>query len=371
MKKGVYMKRTVRFIALLLLLALAIASLASCSGDEGEEIPTGMKIASRPGATYRLYVPTDWNVNNTYGMTSAYYNLSVQSTVTLGEYPIDAALQERFAAEGVSTTDGRLSWYWNNECLSAVQEVALTGTLAADGKAEPSTFGEMPAQTYLYRANVRGDMLFFRQVLCEYAGTIYVFTFTCHEELFEALSPTVQRMLELFVFSDTPYYPEDYMKLPDESAPAPEGMKLASTDEVAYRFYVPLDWTVDREQRIFAAVAPDRSSVSVVPYMPEVESMSVGQFFEMNRDLMLLTAGEDGFVLLTESLEEPPQTKMGERVAYIYDYTYRVGDTTYRYRQVICAYKSMIYSMTYTALPEQFDAHVGEFEQMVNAFTFR
>ncbi len=365
------MKKLLRFLSCLLLLSCALGVLCACGGDEGEEIPVGMKIASRAGATYRLYVPTDWNVNNTYGMTSAYYNLSVQSTVTVGEYPIDAALQAKFDADAASTPDGRLSWYWKNECLAAVEKASLSGTLVADGKAEPTTLGELPAQSYLYKSNVRGDVLFFRQVLCERDGVIYVFTFTCHEELYEALNPTVQTMLELFLFSDTAYYPEDYAKVPDADAEAPAGMKLASTDEVAYRFYVPLDWTVDMEQRIFAAVASDRSSVSVVPYMPEVESMSVGQFFEMNRDLMLLTAGEDGFVLLTESLETPPQTKMGERVAYIYDYTYRVGNTTYRYRQVICAYKSMIYSMTYTALPEHFDAHVGEFEQMVNAFTFR
>ena len=54
-----------------------------------------------------------------------------------------------------------------------------------------------------------------------------------------------------------------------------------------------------------------------------------------------------------------------------YEYEYTVGGVTYRYLQIIIGYKSMIYNLTYTALPQNFEANRADVEAIIAAFTFR
>ena len=51
----------------------------------------------------------------------------------------------------------------------------------------------------------------------------------------------------------------------------------------------------------------------------------------------------------------------------------RTGMQTFVYDRppVIAAHGSMIYSVTYTALPEHFDAHLDEVDRIIDAFVFR
>ena len=50
---------------------------------------------------------------------------------------------------------------------------------------------------------------------------------------------------------------------------------------------------------------------------------------------------------------------------------YTVGGVTYRYLQVLVGYKSMIYNLTYTALPQNFEANRADVEAIISAFSFR
>ena len=62
---------------------------------------------------------------------------------------------------------------------------------------------------------------------------------------------------------------------------------------------------------------------------------------------------------------------IGGGKALQYEYEYTVGGVTYRYLQVIVGYRSMIYNLTYTALPQNFEANRADVEAMIDAFTFR
>ena len=68
---------------------------------------------------------------------------------------------------------------------------------------------------------------------------------------------------------------------------------------------------------------------------------------------------------------EPVSSTMGGKRATIYEYTYSLGGVSYKCRQTICVYGYMIVVMTYTALSENYDAHLSEVEQMQKALTFR
>ena len=93
--------------------------------------------------------------------------------------------------------------------------------------------------------------------------------------------------------------------------------------------------------------------------------MRVSEYFALCEERMINTAGEDYQLLASGA-----KLDLGGREATVYEYTYRVGETVYRYKQVIAAYGSMIYSVTYTARPECFDAHLDEVNAILEAFVF-
>ena len=361
------MKKFLRATSALLLVALLICAFASCNNtDEGEVIPEGMKIANITGDDFRLFVPTDWNLNTAYGVAGAYYNLDTQSTVSMVKYPISedlaATLPEGGDAEKISA---RIDAYAAASCKPAIDAKTLGGE--AENKEEPkdTLLNGIAARQYHYFAKIKGENLHFLQVIGEKNEAFYVFTFTCHPDLYEALLPSVERMLDEFIFAD-PYLPDEYARKTGD-AEAPAGMVLVSNDDVAYRFYAPESWEVSFEQEIFAAYCKeDRSSVSVIPYMPEEENMSVAQYFSICQNQMVDVGGAESFALISEE-----ETKLGGRDATAYIYTYKIGDKIYQYKQIIAVYRSMLYSMTYTSVPENFEAHLDDVNAMVEAFAFR
>lgn len=353
------MKKTTR-IAALLLCVILLLGLSACVNRGGEDVPDGMQIATAKGADFRLYIPTTWNVNTAYGVSGGYFSLSKQSTVSVVKYDVP---EEIAAIEGAKE---RIDAYWSTYCKAVILEQSLNGSFAELELSTPAVLGDVNAYRYYCKGIVHGAELHFVQVVGERAGAFYVFSFTVEVSRYEELIEHAELMLSEFHFAD-PYEPEVHAK-PLEGGDPPAGMKLASNDDVAYRFYVPESWSIDQSQRIFAAyLEADRSSVSVVPYMPEI-TMAPADFFAMSRDMMVEISGEDGFELFVEA--EP--VSMGGKKALSYSYRFCVGENDYYYKQVIVAHKSMIYSLTYTApSQEAFDAHLADVDAIIAAFAFR
>ncbi len=360
------MKHMKNVVAMLCCLAMLL-SFAACASKPDDGVPEGMKNATAAGSDFRLYVPSVWNVSTAYGVSSAYFTMTQQSTVSAFKYVIDARMSDAMNAQGLVGGD-RLDWFWANECKAAAESVSVGGSLSVIAEDSVGlTLDGINAHRHHITATVQGYTMHFVHVLAERDGAFYVISFVIEDSLYAGLTDHIGRILENFVFASA-YVPDDYAKDIDESAEAPEGMMLASNDEVAYRFYVPTTWKVNRDERIFAAyLESDMSSVSVVPYMPDADSMSVAEFFTLCEQMMKNTAGEDGY----ELLETRENVNLGGRKATAYIYRYTVGGVEYRYMQVVAAYRSLIYSMTYTALPENFDAHLLDVEQMIAVFTFR
>lgn len=371
------MKVYLRLLACFVCIA-ALLGMVSCGENREEGVPEGMICATCKGADYRLYVPNYWTANTSYGVSGAYRALTQQSTVSVVAYPITeellARMQAEIPAEGGNPEDAgaRINWYAKNFCQESVRERSLNGKLdLVEEECIASELGGANAHQFRYSALISGQTLHFMQMVAERASTFYVFTYTATAEMYEMYLADVQTMLEYFEYSETLYEPIDDAKGPDADVIPPEGMQTVSGKDVAYRFYAPTDWKVAPDHAIYAAfVEKDRTSVSVVPYMPNVESMSVSEYFTMCRDLMANTAGEGGFEMLSD-IDAPEKVDLGGREASVYEYRLRVGGETYHYRQYVAAYRSMIYSMTYTATESAFEVHLEELAQMVEAFEFR
>ena len=365
------MKKFCKGSCLALALLLLLAALGSCVKKENNA-PDGMMIASAAGADYLLYVPTTWNLNTFYGVSGAYRDASERSNVSVNRFPAG----DFAAAEG----EDRNAAYWEQVCLPVIRERLL------DGRAEPFTADEEHADhpvvfggkdaVYRHVSGLSdGVTLHFVQVVAERTvreneadkSYFYVLSFVATEAAYSRWATDVDAIIREFTFSDTTYLPEDEAWKPAK-VKAPSGMKIASSNEVAYRLFVPEDWVVDREQRIFAAYEPnDRTNVSVVAYLPPESGLSVDDFFAMENELMQSTAGAEGFALLSQSEDGT----LGQRPAKIFDFQYRIGANTYRYRQLIAIYKGMFYTLTYTSTEEHFAEHLDALEAVAAAFIFR
>ncbi len=227
---------------------------------------------------------------------------------------------------------------------------------------------KVDAGRWCYTALVSGTTYRYKQLIAEKNNAFYVFTFTATEEMYEQYLSDVEKILNAFCFSDEPYYP-DYAKKLDASGDAPKGMKACYGADVAYKFYVPTEWEIDLDTSIYSAyLKSDYSSVSVVPYMPTVEHLSVAEYWQMVCDETVKLLGDSAMTVYDDKTHKE---NLGSREATVYEYTCKIGGKTYRYRQYISAYRSMIYSLTYCALEEHFDEHLTDVERMVSAFEFR
>ena len=368
------MKSFIRALALCLCL-LSTMGLTACATQDSD-LPEGMQNATAHGADFRIYIPTTWNLNTAYGVSGGYFSLSNQSTVSATKYLPDAALAASLPAStdesGADQQAARIDAFFAATCKPMMERIALAGSLLEVAPAEDDLLNAVRARRYQYKYIVNGKDLRALHVIAERGGAFYAVSFIAQNaserSLYDQLAGDAERILDEFRFADAPYLADAYLKPVDTSAEAPEGMLLASNNDVAYRFYVPQGWTVDQNNAIFAAyLESDRSSVSVVPYLPETETMSVAEFWAQSVKQLKETDPD-----FDEATVKETKLSLDGRDATVYEYRYTVGEISYCYKQVVAAYKSMIYSITYTAATEEaYNAHLGDVDSILSAFRFR
>jgi hypothetical protein len=141
-------------------------------------------------------------------------------------------------------------------------------------------------------------------------------------------------------------------------------MKIASDKNASYRLYVPVSWSCNSEnKRSEARVDEDGSNVTLTLYEPE-KSMSVEDYFD-------LCAEDYAKNLRGYSYIGHADVTVASRSAKSYTYTAEYGGVRYKIMQTVFSDGKIIYSLTYTALEENFDKHISDVERMISAFRFR
>ena len=339
-----------RSICALMALLMMIGGLTACASTS--EVPEGYRRATCSGEYFRLYVPTQWTVNTESGISGAFIPSNPNMLVSMVEIPFEAAEGEDPLTAFVNAHVAEVSQLKGYERKKYFEKSNMVGYAATD-------------MTYVITET--GSPQYFRQVLTYVSKRYYIFTFTAPESHFESLLDVVDGILEEIVFESYPYEGEHDRKVSDKVV-APEGMKLVSDNEVAYRFFAPENWIRDVKngQNLVYFSETDRSNVSVLGYEPEdYTTYTVEQYwkdFELQSSSML-----DDFNLISVT---DTTLDGGEKPAKLYEYTYTLGGVTYKVRQTICMV-GMIYTITYTALPENYDAHLEDVLAMEKALHFR
>ncbi len=352
-----------RVLCALLALAMMMGTLVACSG--GSEAPDGYQYATCRGEYFRLFVPTQWTVNTESGVSGAYISVLDETAVSMAEVHFDKS----------ASTDGETDAAGGDADVTATLEDFYAAHMAEIGKMRDytaekefnATLGSYRAKDITYTATVGGVSYRYRQLLTKVEGRFYLFTYSSHAEAFDQWLDIVDEILENVVFTAYPYEGSgDEKKVPDvEDVPA--GMKLVSTNDTAYRFFAPTDWLEDDGEAASLVYfsESDRSNVSVIGYVPEAETYSVADYWADTEKYY-----KDALADYTLTAE-PTEESMGGKSATVYEYSYTLGGVTYRCRQVVCVYSYMIVVMTYTALPEHYEAHLAEAKAMQGALTFR
>ncbi len=344
----------VRLLCALMALCLLSGSLVACS--QKSEIPDGYQYATCKGEYFRLFVPTQWTVNTNSGVSGAYYSLAEGTAVSLAEVHFDKP------ANGEADTTATLEDFF----ASHVADISNMSGYKAE-KEFDATLGSYKAKDITYTAVKSGEAYRFRQVLTKVEGRFYLFTYSAKADVFDRWLDTVDGILENVMFYAYPFEgSEDEKKIPKVEN-VPDGMKLVTGNDVAYRFFAPESWVVGEAEAaaLVYASETDRSNVTVVGYVPETDGYSVADYWA-NTEKHYKDALAD-----YTPVSQPAEAKMGGKNATVYEYTYSLGGVTYKCRQAVCVYSYMIVVMTYTALPENYDAHMAEVEQMQEKLAFR
>ncbi|MBQ8410015.1 MAG: hypothetical protein IJY39_14240 [Clostridia bacterium] len=343
-------------VAWALLCIILIGALASCGAQSG--VPDGYQLIACEGDCFRLYVPTGWTSNSWSGVTGAFYSMAENASVSV------------YVADDAAEMTAEEYWEYSNEMLAG----SLT-EYSFSGKTEKAVLGGQPAvkASYSAKVSVKDDgetvetVYKFLQVMARYGGEMYILLYSAPEEYYDSHVEAVEGdsdgkgIIPYFVFAE-PYRSEEKKEYADD-VELPEGMKLISTDERAYRFFVPVDWVINDRTEISAAYAPenDSANVSLQMYMTGDESKTVSDFFAECEERYETVF--DSYTLLSDT-----EIEMSGIKAKKYVYTVVIGGVEYRQMQAIVMQGAVYYVLTYTALPEVFDAHLNDVDLMIEHF---
>lgn len=330
-----------------ILLALIFCLCAVGCTETDPDAPEGMKSATVEGEPFVLYVPESWTLNTASGTSGAYYS-AVEGLFVAARYytPAEPTTKEVYL----------------DECASALGlEYAEAEFLLVDNKVA-ATLGGKDALRIGYEIEQNGATLRVSHICAEADGMLISLYLYCPKAELEARSQVLEEIRGAFRIvgkSDIQYEAVTTKDTPD-------GMKLASNEDIEYRFFVPTSWVCNPKSGANEAYYPEsgRPNVTVTSFVPEI-SMSINEYF-LKCESEYKNEFSD-YVRTGEGVER----KVDGKVAYSYTYTLTAEGRSIKIMQTVFVHDSSFYTITYTALAENFDVHVEDVEKIIGAFRFR
>ena len=190
------MKKT---ISLIVVFVICIMSLVSCSKAD-DYVPAGYKKASNKNADYDLFVPAGWTVDISTGVTTAY--ATDKSNISFVGFELDDTMirfdpvtpddEDEPSDDGeeldIKTVDDYWKYYESTfSSTFSDMEYLING--------ENMLLSGIEAKKYAYKATVTEIEYVFLQVVALKNKTVYVFTYTAKESLYESHLTEVEEML--------------------------------------------------------------------------------------------------------------------------------------------------------------------------------
>ena len=331
-------KMTKKLMCVLMCAIICLPLLAGCAQDDG--IPDGMFSSTVEGAPFILYVPNGWTDNCESGISSAHYGLNV------------IASARYYTLEGEQTIGDFVDAHVER-CAETYSDFAHTRKDAKLGKEKAAIRIE-----YDFDSGASSDTKAI-QYFAEHNGDAVMLSFYCDSAAFEEYAEVFEQIRNEFVLCDKS---EKNEELTDKNTPAQ--MKLASKD-MQYRFYVPQSWVTNLSDGFSSAYYPEsgKPNVSVTTFS-HAEQIDAQTYFELCEDEYEDTLAGYEFIESSECTVHDV-----DAISYVYKAVY--GGVELRLMQTVFVYNDLVYSITYTAHADRFDAHIGDVEEMLAEFRFR
>ena len=348
------MKRFFLRAALLVLtLCLLAPALLSCNvADEEEPIPENMTYATVAGSTFRLFVPIDWNLLTSSGISGAY--ISARSTALV------------FAKELSNPDSLAVEQYISDVHLKTLAEAFTADSVFAMSDPVKTLLGGKTAYYVDYSGRRDWKTYLGRDVLCQSGDTLYLLSFCALEDVYDNYIEVRDSITAEFLIDQAPYAPDKPINTVDRTADAPSGMQLASNEDVPYRLYVPSFWVLDQTLDTSSAYVSedDRTNVRVTMHRPTEPFADADEYFAyFESDLRA--------VLPDMTLISTEQTTLDTRPAKTFIFTATVNGEPLRFAQTIAGLGDTVYTLTYTAKEADFERHLDEHRAIIAAFDFR
>ena len=177
------MKNILMKIALLIVLLMCAAALASCGNNNDPYAPpAGMISATDNKADFCLFVPDEWQIDYTTAAAGAYYSAADPSSVSVLAWDLDY-------------TDTTVEEWWETN----VNEVGIVFDEINVESEENITMSDVYGKKYIYTASL-GDFKYkIMQAACIKGSAVYLFTYTAIPENYDLHLEDVSLMLEHFI----------------------------------------------------------------------------------------------------------------------------------------------------------------------------
>ncbi len=332
-----------KIIALALCALTLVLPLASCGKSDGA--PDGMQAAHLAGEPFCLYVPEGWSINTKSGISGA-YSYANDKMIVSARYHAPSTPAETLDTYMVSCAE-RYAKTMKDFYLVTLGDAALLG--GKDARRMEYTVTESGKSYTCVQHSTLHDGMFV---------SLYFYYLTEHRD---AVAEDFEKIRAAFVL--TALAEPAGNEFVDKKTP--DGMKIASAKNDAHRLYVPKSWICDSESGKSEAYYPEsgKPNVTVTIYVPD-ESTSLEDYFATCE--ARYAESLSGY----ERLSATERRVAGKRAM---SYTYRASydGLQFRIMQTVFADSYAMYSVTYTALDDRFDAHLADVETMLNVFTFQ
>lgn len=340
-----------RFLAILLCVVMITPALASCDSDDG--VPEGMQSVTLDGEPFVFYVPQTWTDNRDSGISSAYFSFPKGIMATAKHFPCDGETIEAGVKAYVSKVKAQ------NEALLKDDAYALKN------EGEDRLSGNL-AHKYVYTYNYDGEEnynLTVTQYYTFYADEIVVLSLYVMTAYYEEPKEDFEKIKNNFVLVEGK--PSDKVETDEHT---PKGMKKISSDDLQYACYVPMEWVSNVENKMTYAYYPElgKPNVTVTCYSPD-KDYAIVDFYK----ILKINYEDEGYKFVGEAEELTVADRKSIACTYIIEQGEGEFVERYKLKQVLIGYNGLIYSITYTAREDRFDAHLDDVDKIVESFRFR
>ncbi|MGM9643234.1 MAG: PsbP-related protein [Eubacteriales bacterium] len=157
------------------------------------------------------------------------------------------------------------------------------------------------------------------------------------------------------------------------NAGAPDGFQNVASERESFYLYVPNGWISNTSGGTASAYysTDDRSNMSFTCLVIDPDEMDE---LEEYKAVTIAELGEilSGFSVIEPSTEEEAaELKIDGRETIVFEYKCTLSGKTYRYKQAVTMKDDFFYIFTYTALEENYDAHLADVDATISNIKFK